>query len=48
MFGLAVLSERLEFVPPSWKPRVPEERSDAPTARVEVAVVFSVPFAPAV
>ena len=48
VFGLAKLSERVEFVPPNWKPSVPDEESVDPTARVEVPVVFSVPTPPAV
>ena len=38
--------EIVELLPPSWNPRVPDEVSDAPTARVDVAVVLSVPFEP--
>lgn len=42
--ALPRLSEIVEFVPPSWNPRLPATDSDAPTASVEVDVVFSVPF----
>ena len=44
----AVLREIVELLPPSWNPRDPDTDSDAPTARVEVPVVFSVPLLPAV
>ncbi len=33
--------EMLEFVPPIWKPSVPEEARPVPTASVEVAAVVS-------
>jgi hypothetical protein len=40
--------EIVELVPPSWNPRVPDDVSDDPTARVDVDVVLSVPFDPEV
>jgi hypothetical protein len=38
------LREIVELEPPSWNPSVPDTDSVDPTASVDVAVVFSVPF----
>ena len=42
--ALPRLREMVELLPPSWNPRVPATERVDPTASVEVAVVFSVPF----
>jgi hypothetical protein len=46
MFALARLSESVVLLPPSWKPSVPDDESEEPTARVEVEVVFTRPVEP--
>jgi hypothetical protein len=43
VLGFAVLRERVVAVPPIWKPRVPDDEREEPTARVDVATDCKAP-----